>query len=637
MANKSATKPQLETTKGRLQISASAKPDPKNSAAKPTSSVNDLAAVYTRALSMLSDEKPLAIMLATAGIAIAAVQLAEPVLFGWVVDALSKSQDATWLVVGWAALGLTGILAGVVVAVSADRFAHRRRMSALSTAFERAVGLPLSYHAGRGSGAVVGAVLRGTDELFWLWLSALREQLVAVLSIIFLIPLSIWIDWRMAIILGVLAVAYTALNIYVISKTSGGQSKVEQFRYGVSGRVGDVIGNVTIVQSYTRMAAEVDAMRGMIEQLLAAQYPVLTWWGVLTVLQRAAATIAMIAIFAVGAVLSASGELSVGAIVSFVGFANLLITRLDQLSAFLVRMQQGAPAIANYFEILDAKVEVTQKSGAHALPPIKGNVAYDNVSFTFPGSSQGVAALTFEAKPGSTIAFVGPTGSGKSTTLALLQRLRAPDRGTISIDGHDLADVTLTSLRKQIAVVFQDAGLFNRSIAENIAIGKPDASREDIERAAKLAEAHDFISAKPGGYDFEIGERGASLSGGERQRIAIARAILKDAPILILDEATSALDAETEAKIKRAIDQLRGGRTTFIIAHRLSTVSDADEILVLNHGEIVERGTFGALAEADGLFTRLVEEGGFTVPKTTGDSDATRQDVVLDLSTATER
>lgn len=570
--------------------------------------------VYKRGLSLLAEEKTLALILAGAGIAIAAVALAEPVLFGWVVDAIAKQQDASGLVLAWAALGLAGIAAGVTVAVAADRLAHRRRMIALSTAFERAVTLPLSYHSGRGSTAVVAAVLRGTDELFWLWLSALREQLVAVLSIIFLIPLAIWIDARMAAILAILAVAYTALNVYVIGKTSGGQAAVERFRYGVSGRVGDVIGNVTIVQSYTRFAAEVDAMRGMIDQLLSAQYPVLTWWGILTVLQRAAATIAMISIFAVGAALAATGELSVGAIVSFVGFANLLIGRLDQLSSFLVRMQQGAPAIANYFALLDEAGETVEHPDAKPLPAINGRVTYNDVTFQFPGSTQGVRDLSFEAPPGATVALVGPTGSGKSTTLALLQRLRVPDKGSIAIDGHNIADVTLRSLREQIAVVFQDAGLFNRSIGENIAIGKPDATQAEIERAAKLAEAHDFITAKPDGYDFMIGERGASLSGGERQRIAIARAILKDAPILILDEATSALDAETEANIKRAIDQLRSGRTTFIIAHRLSTVADADEILVLDHGHILERGTFSTLAESDGLFARLVREGGFTVP-----------------------
>ena len=174
--------------------------------------------------------------------------------------------------------------------------------------------------------------------------------------------------------------------------------------------------------------------------------------------------------------------------------------------------------------------------------------------------------------------------------------------------------MTLASLRHNIAVVFQDAGLFNRSIAENIRIGRPEATDAEVEKAARLAEAHDFIAKKPGGYQFVIGERGASLSGGERQRIAIARAILKDAPILILDEATSALDVETEARIKRALDRLRKGRTTFIIAHRLSTVANADRILVLDGGRIVERGNFRELVAQNGLFARLVAEGGFTVP-----------------------
>ncbi len=175
--------------------------------------------------------------------------------------------------------------------------------------------------------------------------------------------------------------------------------------------------------------------------------------------------------------------------------------------------------------------------------------------------------------------------------------------------------MTLASLRHSIAVVFQEAGLFNRSIGDNIAIGRPGATLAEVEQAARLAEAHDFISRKPGGYDFVIGERGASLSGGERQRIAVARAILKDAPILILDEATSALDASTEARIKRALDRLREGRTTFIIAHRLSTVADADEILVFENGRIVERGRFEALARGTGVFARMVAEGGFTVPQ----------------------
>lgn len=575
-----------------------------------------LAKTYLRALKMLASEWTLASALAVASIAIAGVQLAEPVLFGWVVDSVARGEPSAPLILAWAMLGLFGILASVVVAVFADRLAHRSRLAALADAFEQAITLPLSYHASRGSGAVVAAVLRGTDELFWLWLSALREQLTAVVAIVLLVPVAIWLDWRMASILALLAVCYTALNLFVVSKTHTGQMKVEEYRYGVSGRVGDVIGNVTVVQSYTRLAAEAEALRGMTGELLSAQYPVLTWWGVLTVLQRAAATVAMVAIFAVGSLLAARGEVSIGEIVSFVALANLLIGKLDQLSAFIVRVQQAAPALDNYFALIDERAAIVDAAHAKPLSRPQGQVTYDDVSFSFAGSGQGVFDLDFSVEAGQTVAIVGPTGSGKTTTLALLQRLRAPDQGTIRVDGQDISEITLTSLRQAIAVVFQDAGLFNRTVAENIRVGCPGASHQEVVRAARLAEAHEFIMEKPGSYDFVIGERGASLSGGERQRLAIARAILKNAPILILDEATSALDAETEARIKRALDELRTGRTTFVIAHRLSTVTDADMILVLERGRILERGRFSELTVGQGLFARMVREGGFSVPAT---------------------
>lgn len=484
----------------------------------------------------------------------------------------------------------------------------------MSDAFERAISLPLAYHARRGSGSVVNDILRGTNELFWVWLGVLREQLTAIAGIILLVPTALSLDVRMTLILAVLAIIYTLLNIYVVRRTRTDQSRVEAFHSDVTGRVVDVLGNVPVVQSYTRLAAESQALRAVMGDLLNAQYPVLTWWGVLTILQRAAATIAMVLIFAIGAVLAANGQLTVGEIVSFVAFANLLIGKLDQVSSFVVRVQQAAPALRNLYQLLDEQPAIVDSPTAEVLPSPRGHVRYDNVSFRFPGSEQGVSEIDFEAQPGETIAVVGPTGSGKSTMMSLLQRLRAPDRGTITVDGRDIANVTQTSLRSAIAVVFQEAGLFNRSIAENIRIGRPDATDDDIERAARLAEAHEFISRKPGGYGFVIGERGASLSGGERQRLAVARAILKDAPLLILDEATSALDAETEAKIKRALDALRRERTTFIIAHRLSTVADADQILVIDQGRIVERGTFDSLAAAGGVFSRMVAEGGFTAP-----------------------
>ena len=581
----------------------------------------NLLQIYTRALRLLAPEKYLAIGLAIAGVVIAAVQLAEPILFGRVVDALSKGSDAFGLIAIWAALGLFSILAGAVVATVADRLAHRQKLARLAEVYERAMALPQSYHAERGSGAVIRILLSGTSSLFWLWLGAMRDQLTAFFGIILLIPTALSIDVRMALVLLAAAAAYTLMNVFVMRKTSTGQATVENYETALSGRVVDVIGNVTVVQSYARLQAETSALHALMKDLLSAQYPVLTWWGILAVLQRAAATLTMVTVFVVGAILAKRGELSVGQIVSFVAFATLLIGKLDQLSGFVVRVHQQAPMLRLLFGLMDQSVASADPPDAKPLPPAKGDVRFDNVSFKYGSGPQGIYDVTFSVKAGDTVALVGPTGAGKSTAIALLQRFRTPQQGQISIDGHDIASVTMNSLRSAIAVVFQDAGLFNRSISENIRIGKPDASKADVEHAARLAEAHDFIANKPGGYDFMIGEHGASLSGGERQRIAIARAILKDAPILILDEATSALDAETEAKIKRALDTLRKGRTTFVIAHRLSTVASADEIFVLDHGRIVEVGTFRGLAEGSGLFARLVAEGGFTIPKTTEDAD----------------
>lgn len=576
-----------------------------------------LVAIYTRSLALLASEKYLAMGLAAAGVVIAVTQLAEPVLFGRVVDALSKGESAFFYIGLWALLGLFGIVAGVIVGINADRLAHRQKLQHLASVFQKTIALPQSAHASRGSGATIRTILSGTNALFWLWLGVMREQLAVVFGIILLVPTAFAMDVRMASILVGLAGAYTLMHVFVVKRTAVGQAAVEAHETALSSRVVDVVGNVTVVQSYARIKAEAEALHRLASDLLAAQYPVLTWWGILTVMQRSAATLTMVIIFMAGAVLVGRGELTVGQIVSFVAFATLLISKLDQLSGFAVRIDQQAPTITALFNLMDESAAAADAPGAKPLAPVEGAVTFDNVSFRYDGSSQGITDVSFVAKTGETIAFVGPTGSGKSTTIGLLQRFLKPKAGRILIDNQDIAGVTIDSLRRAVAVVFQDAGLFNRSIGDNIRIGKPGATDAEVERASRLAEAHDFIMRKPGGYGFLIGERGLALSGGERQRIAIARAILKDAPLLILDEATSALDSETEAKIKRALDTLRAGRTTFVIAHRLSTVADADQIFVLDQGKIVEHGRFEELADAGGLFSRLVAEGGFTVPKTT--------------------
>jgi len=564
---------------------------------------------YLRALALLRSEVQPALLLVAANIGVALIGLAEPILFGRVVDALANAREAFDDIALWGGLALIGIPASVIVATFADRLAHRQRQAAMASAFERAITMPISYHAERGTGRIIRTMLAGADSLFGLWLSFFREHLAAFIGIAMLIPTAIFMNAYLAGILGILAALYAVANLVVVRRTLGGQASVERYHQSVSSRVGDVISNVTIVQSYARLGAEAMALRDLMSQLLSAQYPVLTWWAMLAVLTRAAATIAMVAIFAVGALLAGSGDITIGTIVSFVGFATLMIGRLDQISGFVSRIFVQAPILSAFYELLDSTAAPDERPGALPIGTVRGDVVFDKVSYRFADSDLGLFDVSFEARPGETVALVGPTGAGKTTALALLQRLRDPDSGRILVDGKDIRDVTVNSLRESIAVVFQDAGLFNRSIAENIRLGRSDASDAEVEAAARLAQAHDFIMAKPNGYRFVIGERGQALSGGERQRIAIARAILKNAPVLIFDEATSALDNETERRIKLALDEVRRGRTTFVIAHRLSTVIDADRILVFDKGRIVEAGRCDELIAQGGLFAKLAVGG----------------------------
>jgi len=289
----------------------------------------------------------------------------------------------------------------------------------------------------------------------------------------------------------------------------------------------------------------------------------------------------------------------------------MLIGRLEQFASFISGLFFQTHSLGDFFAVLDTGEVMHEKPGAPDLPNVKGEVVFENVSFGYDVSHPALKNLSFTAKAGSTIALVGPTGAGKTTALSLLYRAYDPSNGHIRIDGIDIRDVSLHSLRQHIAVVFQDPGLFYRSIMDNLRIGDPQASEEEILAAAQAAEAHDFIVVKPEGYATLVAERGRSLSGGERQRLAIARAMLKDAPILILDEATSALDNVTEARIQRALNAVMENRTTFVIAHRLTTVRNADLILVLKDGELVEQGRYAELVKQGGLFSELDASGKF--------------------------
>jgi ABC-type multidrug transport system fused ATPase/permease subunit len=298
-------------------------------------------------------------------------------------------------------------------------------------------------------------------------------------------------------------------------------------------------------------------------------------------------------------------HMTVGELVVVMGYISSMYKPLEQISNTVSTLQQQFISVKHAFDLLDTEPEIDERPGAQALERVRGRVTFERVSFSYSGRKGTLRDVSFDVAPGQRVAIVGPTGAGKSTLLSLLPRFYDPAVGRVCLDGHDLRDVTLDSLREQVSVVLQEPLLFSASIRDNIRYGRLDAPMEHVVAAAEAANAHDFISALPKGYDTELGERGALLSGGERQRISVARAFLKDAPVLILDEPTSSIDSKTEAVILNALERLIEGRTTFMVAHRLSTVREADLILVVNHGEVVERGSHAELLAYGGLYREL--------------------------------
>lgn len=572
--------------------------------------------LYARVLGLLGEQVMLGWILAAANVALALAQFAEPVLFGRIIDALAgakASESSVWLpvllplVAAWVGFGLFTIICGALVALYADRLAHRRRHAVLSNYFEHVIQLPLSFHSATHSGRLMKVMLAGTDTLWALWLGFFREHLAAFAATVILLPMALYMNWRLALLLFALCFVFVILTTLVLRKTETLQSAVERYYSDLAERASDTLGNVALVQSFTRVEVEVLGLRSVIDRLLGAQMPVLSWWALVGTLTRASTTLTMLAILLLGLWLFARGQTTIGEIVMFMSFAAMLIQRLEQMAGFVNRIFMDAPRLTEFFAVLDATSGVTERKDAITLGQVRGDVAFEHVTFAYDGARPAVEDLSFTAKPGDTIALVGGTGAGKSTALAILHRVYDPQSGRVTIDGTDIRDITLASLRRKIGVVFQEPLLFNRSIAENLRVGNPDATDEQIREACRRAQALDFIERHAGGLNANVGERGRALSGGERQRLSIARALLKDPPILILDEATSALDAATETKVNAALDEVMKGRTSFVIAHRLATVRDATCILVFDQGRIVERGTFDELVAQGGLFAELAK------------------------------
>ncbi|MFG1396780.1 glucan ABC transporter ATP-binding protein/ permease [Roseixanthobacter pseudopolyaromaticivorans] len=570
--------------------------------------------IYARALGMLGPLAKVGLALAIGNVALAMAQFAEPILFGRIIEALAGAQREggpslvavlTPLLAAWVGFGLFNIGAGVLISLHADRLAHRRRLGVLTEYFEHVLQLPLSFHGETHSGRLLKVMLQGTDSLWSTWLSFFREDCAAIVSLLVLLPVGIYINWRLGLVLIALIVVFGIVTTYVLGRTQAMQEEVEEHNSSLAEHATDALGNVAVIQSYTRIEAEVSGLRATASQLLAVQIPVLSWWAVVSMATKAATTLTILAILLIGTWLHLQGLAAIGDIVTYVGFATMLIGRLDHTVSFVNHLVMSAPGLGQFFEVLDTVGAVRDRPGALDLATVKGDVRFEDVSFSYDGKRTALRDVSLHAAPGETVALVGTTGAGKSTALALLHRVFDPQSGRVLVDGTDIREITLSSLRRQIGVVFQEAMLFNRSIEDNLRVGKPDATLDEMRLALSRAQALELVERNPEGLRALVGERGRALSGGERQRLSIARALLKDPPILILDEATSALDATTEAKVQAALDEVMKGRTTFVIAHRLATVRNADRILVFDEGRVIEAGSFDHLMRLGGRFAEL--------------------------------
>ncbi len=430
-----------------------------------------------------------------------------------------------------------------------------------------------------------------------------------LLTIIVLIGAMLWLDWLMAII--VLLVYPLAMQpiIRIGARQRRASGNLQEHMEDVTSLLAETLQGARMVKAYQREAAEISRTKSAFDGLYERLVGLLTGRAKIDPILEVVGGVAVGGVVALAGWRVANGMLQVGDVIAFITTLILLVQPVRGLGTLNAVTQEALAAAERVLSLLDRPRLVADRPGAADIGKVAGTITFDAVSFAYDTAAQeappALREVSFTASRGETVALVGPSGAGKSSVINLLPRFFDRTGGTIKIDGTDIANVTLDSLRRNVSLVSQDAVLFDDTIAANIGFGRADAQRQDIEQAARAAAAHDFIMALDHGYDTQVGAMGNRLSGGQRQRISIARAMLKDAPILLLDEATAALDAASEQQVQAALLRLQSGRTTLVVAHRLATIRDADMILVMEDGVIVEWGTHDDLLGADGLYARL--------------------------------
>jgi len=471
--------------------------------------------------------------------------------------------------------------------------------------FEKFQRMPLAYFDRHQTGEIMSYVTNDVQALQNALVDKLIELVTESSVLVGSIVLMFYLDWKLTFItLITVPLVGQAMNIFG-KKLKRSGIVIQERLADINSLLQESISAVRVVKSFVRERYEIERFHRQNELNFQAEMKNVQLTSLLTPTVEFLAAITVTFILWIGGYEVVQGDLTAGALVAFLTYAVNLANPVKRISRIYGTVQRAMAAADRVFDVIDMEEMIHDKEDAVPLPKIEGRVAVKDVSFSYKEGAPALSHVSLEASPGQLVAFVGPSGAGKSTIANLIPRFYEVDEGVIEIDGHDVRDVTLNSLREQIGIVPQETMLFSSSVRENIRYGRLEATDEEVEEAARAANAEEFILQLPQGYETKIGERGLNLSGGQRQRIAIARAILKNPRILILDEATSALDTESEKIVQAALDKLMVGRTSFAIAHRLSTIFNADCIYVIDGGHIVEQGTHAELLAAGGLYSTL--------------------------------
>jgi ATP-binding cassette, subfamily B, bacterial len=541
---------------------------------------------------------------------LAALSALDPLVMKFLFDQLGRPGASHAFAVAMGALVVLEILRAVLQWLLGVR-SWDVRLGVEYTVRERVVSklnlLPVSYHQREGVGGTMNRINQGISG----YVAAFSDLAFNLLPTVLYLALSIVAMIRLDVRLAAAVVIFTPLPALIGARAAPEQIRrerrlVERWS-SIYGRFNEVLVGMLTVKGFGMEEAEKHRFLEGVREGNEVFRRGVRIDGRNGAFRNLAATAARLVALALGGYLAFAGQMSLGTLVAFLGYIGGLFGPVQGLTNAYQTFRKATVSLESIYTILDAEDSVADKPGAAHVAPLRGEVHFRDVSFAYQAGASVLRGIDLVVRPGETIALVGPSGSGKSTLVTLLQRLHPVSSGAILLDGLDIRDMTQRSLRSQIGVVFQDPHLFNDTVRANIAYGRPEATQDQIEAAARAAQAHEFILALPEGYDTIVRERGTRLSGGQRQRIAIARALLKDPPILVLDEATSALDGESEYLIQLALHQLLRGRTAFVIAHRLSTVREADRIVVIDAGIITDMGTHDELCRRGGYYAALVE------------------------------